>query len=63
MIHKTDNEHMGHDTQLDDVQRLIAQVDFNHNGSLDFRECLRLMRLHRELGSRRSIRWLSWITG
>lgn len=40
--------YMGYMTKLDDVHRLIAKVDFNQSGSLDFREFVRLMRLHRE---------------
>jgi len=40
--------YIGHATKLDDVQRLLAEVDFNHSGSLDFKEFLRLMRMHRE---------------
>mmetsp|Transcript_62619 Transcript_62619/g.115082 ORF Transcript_62619/g.115082 Transcript_62619/m.115082 type:complete len:992 (-) Transcript_62619:47-3022(-) len=40
--------YMGYLTKLDDVHRLIATVDFNLSGTLDFREFIRLMRLHRE---------------
>jgi Ca2+-binding EF-hand superfamily protein len=40
--------YMGHTTHLDDMHLLINKVDFNNNGVLDFREFLRLMRLHRE---------------
>lgn len=40
--------YLGHATQLDEVQLLAGQVDFNNSGSLDFREFLRLMRMHRE---------------
>jgi len=40
--------YIGHAISLDEVQRLLAEVDVNHSGSLDFKEFLRLMRMHRE---------------
>lgn len=40
--------YLGHNSKLDDVHQLIAKVDFNDSGSLDFREFVRLMRIHRE---------------
>jgi calmodulin len=39
----------GHALSLDEVQHLLDQVDSNNNGSLDWREFLRFMRLHREM--------------
>eukprot|EP00927_Polykrikos_kofoidii_P027130 TRINITY_DN23985_c0_g1_i1.p1 TRINITY_DN23985_c0_g1~~TRINITY_DN23985_c0_g1_i1.p1 ORF type:complete len:861 (+),score=191.80 TRINITY_DN23985_c0_g1_i1:87-2585(+) len=40
--------YMGHSSSISDIQKLINNVDYNGNGSLDFREFVRLMRLHRE---------------
>eukprot|EP00929_Paragymnodinium_shiwhaense_P007497 TRINITY_DN111419_c0_g1_i1.p1 TRINITY_DN111419_c0_g1~~TRINITY_DN111419_c0_g1_i1.p1 ORF type:complete len:863 (+),score=300.88 TRINITY_DN111419_c0_g1_i1:117-2705(+) len=40
--------YLGESMPLEKVQRLLAQVDFNDSGSLDWREFLRFMRLHRE---------------
>lgn len=41
--------YLGHQSSLDEVHRLIAKVDFNDSGSLDFREFVRLLRVHREV--------------
>jgi Ca2+-binding EF-hand superfamily protein len=49
VIELTDLLHyMGHTTKMDEVQLLVAKVDYNCSGTLHFREFLRLMRLHRE---------------
>ncbi|CAE8616816.1 unnamed protein product [Polarella glacialis] len=40
--------YLGYDTCLEDVYRFIDSVDCNRNGTLDFQEFLRQMRLHRE---------------
>jgi Ca2+-binding EF-hand superfamily protein len=40
--------YLGHNSSLDEVHQLIAKVDFNDSGSLDFREFVRLLRQHRE---------------
>lgn len=40
--------YLGYITKMDEVQLLIAKVDANESGTLDFRELLRLLRLHRE---------------
>jgi len=40
--------YLGHQTSLDEVHQLIAKVDFNDSGALDFREFVRLLRQHRE---------------
>jgi len=40
--------YMGYSTKLDDMHRLIAQVDYRPDGTLDFRSFVRFMRLHRE---------------
>jgi len=39
---------MGESLAIEDVQRLLGQADPNDSGSLDWREFLRFMRLHRE---------------
>mmetsp|Transcript_86552 Transcript_86552/g.224807 ORF Transcript_86552/g.224807 Transcript_86552/m.224807 type:complete len:1025 (+) Transcript_86552:3-3077(+) len=40
--------HLGYKASLDDLHVFVKQVDANNSGQLDFREFLRLMRLHRE---------------
>lgn len=40
--------YLGYKAELDDAEGFCKAVDFNNNGTLDFREFLRLMRLHRE---------------
>jgi len=40
--------HLGHRVTLDEVHVFLRQVDENESNCLDFREYLRLMRLHRE---------------
>eukprot|EP00930_Biecheleria_cincta_P033931 TRINITY_DN23480_c0_g1_i1.p1 TRINITY_DN23480_c0_g1~~TRINITY_DN23480_c0_g1_i1.p1 ORF type:complete len:982 (+),score=218.35 TRINITY_DN23480_c0_g1_i1:113-3058(+) len=40
---------MGFETTLDDVRRMVQQVDFNGNGTMDIGEFLTLMRLQKEL--------------
>lgn len=40
--------YLGHVTKVADVQRLLAEVDINKNGTLEFREYLCLMRLFRQ---------------
>mmetsp|Transcript_87296 Transcript_87296/g.154699 ORF Transcript_87296/g.154699 Transcript_87296/m.154699 type:complete len:1299 (-) Transcript_87296:285-4181(-) len=40
--------YLGHDASLEDVFRFIDSVDCDRNGSLDFQEFLRQMRLHKE---------------
>jgi len=39
---------LGHSMTLEEVQKLVGEVDFNESGSLDWREFLRFMRLQRE---------------
>jgi len=41
--------YLGHHPKLEEVQCLVIQVDFDQSGDLNFREFLRLMRLHREV--------------
>mmetsp|Transcript_57813 Transcript_57813/g.163142 ORF Transcript_57813/g.163142 Transcript_57813/m.163142 type:complete len:1165 (+) Transcript_57813:75-3569(+) len=40
--------HLGYTATLDDIHIFVRQVDENGSNQLDFREFLRLMRLHRE---------------
>lgn len=40
--------YLGYSTKVDEVLCLLAKVDYNGNGSLDLREFIRFMRLHRE---------------
>ncbi|CAK0900109.1 unnamed protein product [Prorocentrum cordatum] len=40
--------YMGHSVTMGDLHMLIGQVDVDRSGDLDFREFLRLMRLHRK---------------
>merc|ERR1712217_677287 len=40
--------HLGYSANLDDIHIFVRQVDENNSNQLDFREFLRLMRLHRE---------------
>jgi len=40
--------YLGYVTDLEETRDMIKVVDYNDNGTLDFREFLRLMRLHRE---------------
>jgi len=40
--------YMGYNVELEEAESYVKAVDFNGNDSLDFREFLRLMRLHRE---------------
>merc|ERR1712032_1334668 len=41
--------HLGYRVSLDDVHGFLREVDENESNCLDFREYLRLMRLHREV--------------
>jgi len=40
--------HLGYSADMDQIHVFVTQVDANDSGELDFREFLRLMRLHRE---------------
>eukprot|EP00929_Paragymnodinium_shiwhaense_P031093 TRINITY_DN17504_c0_g1_i1.p1 TRINITY_DN17504_c0_g1~~TRINITY_DN17504_c0_g1_i1.p1 ORF type:complete len:786 (-),score=234.68 TRINITY_DN17504_c0_g1_i1:359-2716(-) len=46
--------HLGFRPTIDDMERLLRQVDFNGSGSLDWRELLRYLRLSRE---EQLVRW------
>jgi len=40
--------YLGHRVGMDDVHRLASSIDFDDNGTLDFREFIRFCRMHRE---------------
>lgn len=40
--------YQGYVTNLQDLQKMFREVDFNHSNSIDLRELMRLMRKHRE---------------
>mmetsp|Transcript_136700 Transcript_136700/g.437290 ORF Transcript_136700/g.437290 Transcript_136700/m.437290 type:complete len:1107 (-) Transcript_136700:90-3410(-) len=40
--------YLGHPTEMDEVVCLLGRLDQNNSGTLDFREFVRFMRLHRE---------------
>lgn len=40
--------YIGHESTLDEVKEMLDTVDYNHNGTMDRREYLRLMRLQKE---------------
>mmetsp|Transcript_136702 Transcript_136702/g.437303 ORF Transcript_136702/g.437303 Transcript_136702/m.437303 type:complete len:1157 (-) Transcript_136702:90-3560(-) len=40
--------YLGHPTEMDEVVCLLGRLDQNNNGTLDFREFVRFMRMHRE---------------
>jgi len=40
--------YLGYSTKIDEVQRLLGRMDYDPSSTLDFREFVRFMRLHRE---------------